>query len=69
MYFESLGALLAMEGHGAYVWSAYAGSLLVLVAVLTGPGRRRRRVLRQVRAALRREVARGVKEELHASGA
>ena len=54
MYFHSLGAALAMDGHGAYVWSAYAITLLVLCVVLVAPGRRRRRLLRRVEGELKR---------------
>jgi heme exporter protein D len=54
MYFESLSAVLQMDGHGAYVWSAYAISLLVLALLMTLPLRRRRRVMREVRGEVRR---------------
>jgi heme exporter protein D len=68
MYFDSLEALLAMEGHGPYVWAAYGITLLVLALVLSAPGRRRRRLLREVRGELRREAAHGSKEAVHAPG-
>jgi heme exporter protein D len=54
MYFDSLGAALAMDGHGAYVWSAYAVTLLVLALLLIAPGRRRRRLLRELNGELKR---------------
>jgi heme exporter protein D len=54
MYFDSLHAVLAMDGHGAYVWSAYGLSVLVLVILLVNPRRRQRRLLREVQAELRR---------------
>jgi heme exporter protein C len=58
MYFESLSAVLQMDGHGAYVWSAYAISLLVLALLMTLPLRRRRRVCAKcaARCAARRAV-------------
>ena len=31
MYFESFEALLAMGGHGGYVWSAYGIAIAVLL--------------------------------------
>ena len=31
MYFESFEALLAMRGHGSYVWSAYGIAIAVLL--------------------------------------
>lgn len=56
MYFESLAAALTMDGHGAFVWSAYAITLLVLAAILIAPWRRQRRLLRQLSGQLRREA-------------
>lgn len=55
MYFESLGAALAMDGHGAYVWSAYAISLVVVVLMLLVPQRRQGRFLRQLAAEQKRQ--------------
>lgn len=57
MYFESLTAALAMNGHGAYVWSAYAITALVLLQLMLAPRRGRRRLLRELRAEQRREAA------------
>jgi heme exporter protein D len=54
MYFDSLQALLVMDGHGAYVWVAYAVTLLVIVAVLVVPVRRRKHFLAQLGAEYRR---------------
>lgn len=54
MYFDSLHALLVMEGHGAYVWSAYLVTILVIVAVLIAPVRRRKRFLLQLAGELKR---------------
>ena len=68
MYFDSLGALLVMDGHGPYVWAAYGITLLVLALVLAAPGRRRRRLLREVRGQLRREAVQGSREIVHAPG-
>ena len=48
MQFDSLAALVAMGGHGAYVWSAYGVALLALAVNALLPGRRL--------AALRREI-------------
>lgn len=56
MYFDSLAAALTMDGHGAFVWSAYAITLLVLAAILVAPWRRQRRLLRQLSGQLRREA-------------
>jgi heme exporter protein D len=54
MYFESLQALLLMDGHGVYVWSAYAVTLVVIAAVLIIPQRRRKRLLQQLSVEQRR---------------
>ncbi|MBP6701668.1 MAG: heme exporter protein CcmD [Halioglobus sp.] len=55
MYFDSLGAALAMDGHGAYVWSAYAISLVVVVLILLVPVRRQGRFLRQLAGEQKRQ--------------
>jgi len=55
MYFESIEALIAMGGHGPYVWSAYSITLVVLVGLVVAPLRRRRQFLVNLRMRLRRE--------------
>jgi len=57
MYFDSLHALLTMDGHGAYVWSAYLVSITVIAATLLVPRYRRKRLLRQLAAELKRAQA------------
>lgn len=57
MYFESVSQALAMNGHGAYVWSAYAITAFVLIQLMLAPRRGRRRLLRELRAEQRREAA------------
>ncbi len=54
MYFDSLHALLTMEGHGVYVWTAYLLTIVVIAAALLGPLRRRKRFLLQLAAELKR---------------
>ncbi len=54
MYFDSLHALLTMEGHGAYVWTAYLVTTMVIATVLLAPLRRRRHFLVQLAAELKR---------------
>ncbi len=54
MYFESFQAALLMDGHGPYVWGAYALSLAVLLSMLLAPRRRRQRLLRERRGERRR---------------
>ena len=55
MYFGNFAQLWSMDGHGAYVWSAYAIVWLVLIVLLRAPLARRRRVLARVRARLKLE--------------
>ena len=54
MYFESIAAAMEMDGHGAYVWSAYLISIVVLTYLIWSPFRRRRSLEVQVRGELRR---------------
>ncbi len=54
MYFDSLGAILHMDGHGGFVWSAYLITIAVLALLLLAPRRRQRRFLRQLSGELRR---------------
>lgn len=55
MYFDSLQALLYMDGHGPFVWAAYAITCVVLVGMLVLPGRRSRSQLSQLAGELRRQ--------------
>ena len=57
MYFQSLDALLHMDGHGVFVWSAYLITSAVIALILVAPGRRRRRFLRQLAGEVRRQQA------------
>ena len=54
MYFENFEALLYMDGHGVYVWAAYAVTLVVVSSILIAPLRRRRRLLTELGGAVRR---------------
>ena len=49
MYFESWAEFIRMGGHGAYVWSAYALALMVVIYNLSAPFLARRRVLSEIR--------------------
>ena len=55
MYFDSIGAMLSMDGHGAYVWSAYLITVVVVAALLLAPRRRRRKCLRALAGELKRQ--------------
>jgi heme exporter protein D len=52
MYFDSFGQLWAMDGHGAFVWSAYAICFVVLGLVVRGSMARRSRLLQRVRSRI-----------------
>ena len=47
MYFDSFEALLHMDGHGAFVWTAYLITMVVVAAILIAPGRRKKKFLQQ----------------------
>ncbi len=57
MYFDSVQALWHMDGHGFYVWTALCMTLLVICWIIVTPVRKRRRVVRELRAELRRAGA------------
>ena len=70
MYFASFSDLLSMDGHGPYVWSAYAIVAVVLLIMVRGPLARHRRTIERIRH--RRVVERAAaerEEKAHASGA
>ncbi len=43
-----------MDGHGGFVWAAYAITLLVLVLLVVAPGRRQKKFLRRLAGELKR---------------
>ncbi len=54
----SLQHFFAMGGYAGYLWPAYAVFFIVLLADFLAPLRRRRRLLRELRARLARKAAR-----------
>ena len=48
MAFDSISELLYMQGHGGYVWAAYALTAVALFYNAIAPGMRRRRLARQL---------------------
>lgn len=54
MYFDSVAAALAMDGHGPYVWGAYGLALLVLGLLVASPFSRKRRLIQELRGEHRR---------------
>lgn len=49
MYFANVAELLAMGGHGFYVWLAYGISLFTLVVLTVYPLRRKQQALQAIR--------------------
>lgn len=54
MYFDSIGSLIAMDGHGAFVWAAYFITLLVVATIFVAPRRRQKKFLNQLAGELKR---------------
>ena len=54
MYFDSLQAVLAMEGHGVYVWAAYLVGIAVIAMAVIIPMRRSKVLLLQLSAEHKR---------------
>ena len=63
MYFESVEALVQMDGHGIYVWPAYLVTVLGIGFLLWRPLQRKRQLLRSLAAQARRRDAAGIQEE------
>lgn len=61
MYFDSLQALITMDGHGAYVWAAYGVTLSVLVLLFLLPYLKHQRL----RVELRQRIARRRQDKLN----
>jgi heme exporter protein D len=59
MYFESVSAALAMDGHGAYVWSAFGITVIMFCVIALNPVRRKKRLLREIAGELRRNTSSG----------
>ena len=57
MYFDSVQAIVQMDGHGSFVWAAYAITYVVLALILVAPRRRARGALRRIAGELRRAEA------------
>lgn len=59
MYFENLSELLAMAGHGPYVWASYGFTFLVIISLIISPLRRSKKLLAQQQRIARREAGSG----------
>jgi heme exporter protein D len=64
MYFDSFESLLQMDGHGGFVWAAYAITSLVIALLLLLPRRRQRQTLRRLQGELRRQQGTPTAEEV-----
>ncbi len=58
LQFDSVAELIAMGGHGIYVWAVYGVAAGLMIWMVCRPLRRRAHILAAVRAARRREGAR-----------
>ena len=58
MYFDTFSQAMHMDGHGVYVWTVFAVSLLVVAGMLLLPRRREKSVLKEVAGDMRRKRAR-----------
>lgn len=58
MYFENFSSLLHMDGHGLYVWSAYAVGLLLIAYNVIAPLMARTRVVEHAKRQMRQKAAR-----------
>jgi len=56
MYFDNLNSLITMDGHGVYVWLAYALALMICVYNLLNPILTRKQVIRSIKQSLRKET-------------
>lgn len=57
--FENFDALLAMGGHGPYVWGAYGISLAIMAWLALAPLRRQRALLADLRQRIQAQRKRG----------
>ncbi len=55
MYFDNLSAALTMDGHGAFVWSAYVIATVAIALILALPRRKERKILLQLAGEIRRQ--------------
>ena len=55
MQFDSLAAFMSMEGHGIFVWSVYAITLVVMLLLVSAPLRRNRQFFAEQAMLAKRE--------------
>ncbi|ARU57257.1 inner membrane protein [Oleiphilus messinensis] len=55
MEFASLSEFLEMGGHGPYVWTAYAVTIVIMIANIVSPILKRKAIIKKQAQKLRRE--------------
>ena len=55
MQFDSLAAFMSMEGHGVFVWSVYAITLVVMLLLVSAPLRKNRQFFTEQSMLAKRE--------------
>ena len=55
MAFDNFADFLAMGKHGAFVWSAYGISLIIIVANVIAPIQRKRGLINDIKRKIKRE--------------
>ena len=55
MAFDNFADFLAMGKHGAFVWSAYGISLIIIVANVIAPIQRKRTLINDIKRKIKRE--------------
>lgn len=55
MYFDSFSDLIAMDGHGPYVWACYSIALVVISFNVISPLLRKKQFIQEQARRLRRE--------------
>jgi heme exporter protein D len=58
MVFANIDELIAMGGHGPYVWAAYLVTLAAIITLCVEPLLAQRRQLREIARRARRDAAR-----------
>ncbi|MFT5691157.1 MAG: heme exporter protein D [Oceanicoccus sp.] len=56
MQFDSFSALIAMDGHGVYVWSVYGITFVILMLLIINPLLKNRRFMLEQSMKLRRDL-------------
>ena len=53
MYFDSIQQLVYMDGHGAYVWSAFIITIVVMLGLIIKPLCQKKQELKNIRLHIR----------------